>query len=255
MQPDLPTIQGEIERVLAEIEEAPVHVTGSGRTDAGVHALAQCAAFDLTNPSPTENLKKAMNRLLPGAIRVLEASEAAADFHPRYDAISKTYEYRVWRGDVCPPSERLYLHHHPDPLDVPAMKRAAPLLVGTHDFTAFAASDDKDELGRSKVRTIFASELETEGEGMVYRVSGSGFLKHMVRNIMGTIFEIGKGNLDAENLVRFFEPGWPAKAGPRMPAQGLFLVKVSYPESRLHPQQSPVHEDRFRDGTTVERPE
>jgi tRNA pseudouridine38-40 synthase len=252
VQPGLPTIQSEIERVLAEIEGARVHVTGSGRTDAGVHALAQCAAFDLRNPIPAENLKKAMNRLLPPAIRILEAAEAAPDFHPRHHAVSKTYEYRFWRGEVCPPFERRYVLHHPYPLDVPAMKRAAPLLAGTHDFTAFASSDDKDERGDSKVRTIFASGFEEDGLRLVYRVSGSGFLKHMVRNLTGALLEIGKGNSGEARLRRYLEPPFTEKAGPSLPARGLFLIRVDYPESRLRPPQFPAPADRCEGGTPAE---
>src|SRR6516164_1712398 len=152
VQPDLATIQGTIQDVLARIEDATVLVIGSGRTDAGVHALAQVAAFDLQNPIPCDNLRRAMNRLLPRDIRILAAEEAAPDFHPRYHAAAKTYEYRIWRAEVCPPFERLYVHHHPFPLDEDRMAGLAKLLVGEHDFSAFAAADEKDELGRSKVR-------------------------------------------------------------------------------------------------------
>src|SRR5512134_3898138 len=117
VQPVRPTIQGTLERVLAEIEGGPVKVHGSGRTDAGVHAIAQVAAFDLKNPIPVDNLRKAINRLLPTAIRVTQVADVEAAFHPRYDAVAKTYEYRIWRGEVCPPFERRYAHHHPYPLD------------------------------------------------------------------------------------------------------------------------------------------
>src|SRR5215204_2427477 len=117
VQPGLPTIQGFLEEAFLEIEEAPVHVSGSGRTDAGVHALAQVAAVSINNPIPTRNLKKALNRILPFDIRVIDVEEVPAGFHPRFDATSKTYEYRVHRGEVCPPFERRYLHHHPYPMD------------------------------------------------------------------------------------------------------------------------------------------
>ena len=157
VQPGLETVQGALERVLAEIEGAAVPVAGSGRTDAGVHALAQVAAFNLTNPLPPVNLRKAMNRLLPRDIRVLDAVEAAADFHPRYDAKAKTYQYRILRAEVCPPFDRLYVLHHPFPLDEARMIEAAAVFEGEHDFSAFAASDEKDALGHSKVRRIFSS--------------------------------------------------------------------------------------------------
>ncbi len=157
VQPGLPTIQGALEQAVSEIDGGPVAVLGSGRTDAGVHALAQVAAFSLGNPIPLDNLRRALNRLLPPAIRILTAEEAAADFHPRYQAHSKTYEYRIFRGEICPPFERLYVHHYPYPLDAARIVELAPLLEGEHDFSAFAASDEKDSLGGSKVRTIFSS--------------------------------------------------------------------------------------------------
>jgi tRNA pseudouridine38-40 synthase len=228
IQPGLPTIQGVVERVLGQIEGAPVAVTASGRTDAGVHALAQVAAFDLANPIPAANLRRAMNRLLPASIRVMETAEAAAGFHPRRDAIAKTYEYRIFLGEVCPPFERRYVHHHPYALDLGRLAASAPLLEGEHDFSAFAAADEKDALGHSKVRTIFTSRLEIAGERMYYRVRGSGFLKHMVRNIVGTLIEAGKGNLDDADLNALLAPACPAKAGPTAPASGLFLVGVEY---------------------------
>jgi tRNA pseudouridine38-40 synthase len=228
VQPGLPTIQGTLEEIFAGIEKQPVHVAGSGRTDAGVHALAQVAAVTLANPIPLANLRKAVNRLLPASIRITGVEEAALDFNPRYDAISKTYEYRLWREEVCPPFERRYVHHHPYPLDERLMIEAAPRLEGEHDFRAFAASDDRDVLGHSKVRTIFSSRLERCGPKLVYRVTGSGFLKHMVRNIVGTLIEVGKGNCDRERLVRLLAPTAPVKAGPTSPASGLFLVEVRY---------------------------
>ncbi|MCP5120812.1 MAG: tRNA pseudouridine synthase A, partial [bacterium] len=141
IQPELPTIQGMLQEVLTGIEGSEVQVTGSGRTDAGVHALAQVAAFDLVNPIPPDNLRKAMNRLLPPAIRVLDAAEAPEGFHPIRDAVAKTYEYRILRSETCPPFERHYVYHYPFPLDVARMNALAPMLDGAHDFTAFAAAD------------------------------------------------------------------------------------------------------------------
>jgi len=230
VQPSLPTIQGTLQSVLSQIEGKPVHVTGAGRTDAGVHALAQVAAFDLENRIPTDNLRRAMNRLLPDSIRVLEVREAAPDFHPRRHAISKTYEYRIWRGEICSPFERRYIHHFPYPLDEERLIRAAPLLEGEHDFTAFAATDEKDLLGGSKVRRVFSSRAFREGDRLIYRVTGSGFLKHMVRNIVGTLIQVGRGRLDEDDVVALLKSGKPASAGPTAPACGLFLIEVRYPE-------------------------
>ncbi len=221
VQPGLPTIQGALEQIISDMEGKPVHVAGSGRTDAGVHALAQVAAFTIDNPIPLANLRRAVNRLLPPAIRVLSAEEAGPDFHPRFQAKAKTYEYRIFRGEVCSPFEWPYVHHYPYPLDEERMARCAAAFDGEHDFTAFAASDDRDAEGASKVRTVFSSELQRGECRLTYRIRGSGFLKHMVRNIVGTLIEAGKGNVaDLATL--------PEKSGPTVSAKGLFLVEVKY---------------------------
>jgi tRNA pseudouridine38-40 synthase len=224
VQPGLPTIQGVLEAVLSEIESSEVKVEGSGRTDAGVHALAQVAAFSLNNPIPAPNLEKAMNRQLPRDIRVLSVAEAPENFHPRYDATAKTYEYRILRAPICSPFERRYVHHHPYPLDESRIQELAPTLEGEHDFTSFAAADEADTLGRSKVRRIFSSTATRQGDRLIYRVRGSGFLKHMVRNIVGVLLEAGKGNI--VDLDEHFQSKVPA--GPTAPARGLFLVDVEY---------------------------
>jgi len=224
VQPGLPTIQGVIESVLTEIESTEVKVEGSGRTDAGVHALAQVAAFSLENPIPPPNLEKAMNRLLPRDIRILSAVEAPENFHPRFDATAKTYEYRILRAAICSPFERRYVHHHPYPLNESKICELAKTLEGEHDFTSFAAADDTDTLGRSKVREIFSSDVSREADRLIYRVRGSGFLKHMVRNIVGVLLEAGKGNI--ENLHAHLNSAIPS--GPTAPARGLFLVNVEY---------------------------
>jgi tRNA pseudouridine38-40 synthase len=228
VQPGLPTIQGALEEVLSGIEGRAVRVAGSGRTDAGVHALGQVAAFSLENAIPVDNLRRAVNRLLPRDIRVLQVEEAAADFHPRFQAKRKTYEYRIFRGEICSPFERRYVCHHPYPLAVEEMIGLAPLLEGEHDFAAFAAADDRDELEASKVRTIFCSRLELVGDRLIYRVVGSGFLKHMVRNIVGVLLEAGKGNVDRVGLLERLEPGCAIPPGPTAAARGLFLMSVDY---------------------------
>jgi len=228
VQPGLPTIQQTIEAVISEIEGAPVPVVASGRTDAGVHALAQVAAFSIENPIPCPNLKKAVNRLLPASVRVLTVDEAAPDFHPRFQAIAKTYEYRIWRGEVCPPFRRLYVYHYPYPLDEASMIACAPLLEGQHDFSGFAATDERDELGLSKVRCIFSSRLERNEELLIYRVRGNGFLKHMVRNIVGVLIEIGKGNVNGQGVAQRLDRRAGIPQGPSAPARGLFLVSVEH---------------------------
>jgi tRNA pseudouridine38-40 synthase len=228
VQPGLPTIQGILEKIVGGMEGKPVHVAGSGRTDAGVHALAQVAAFSIENPIPVDNLRRAVNRLLPAAIRVLSVEEVHADFHPRFDAVAKTYEYRIVRSEVCSPFEWRYVYHHPYILDEERMVRLAGVFEGEHDFTAFAASDWRDAEGKSKVRTIFSSTLERSEGRLVYRVRGSGFLKHMVRNIVGTLIDAGRGNIvDLDRL--------PERTGATAPAKGLFQVSVEYPEGQSAP--------------------
>jgi tRNA pseudouridine38-40 synthase len=221
IQPNLPTIQGSLETILSGIESAPVAVAGSGRTDAGVHALGQVAAFNLVNPIPPENLRRAMNRLLPHSIRVLAVEEVHADFHPRFDATAKTYEYRMVREEVCSPFDWPYVLHHPYPLDEDRMVQLARAFEGEHDFTAYAAADERDAEGHSKVRRVFSSVLERGPGRLTYRIRGSGFLKHMVRNVVGTLIEAGKRNIADCGAL-------PEKCGPTVPAKGLFLVSVEY---------------------------
>ena len=159
VQPQRPTIQGVLEDVISNIEGSPVRVDGSGRTDAGVHAFAQVAAVTIENPIPPDNFRRAVNRLLPSTIRVSHVEETPPEFHPRFEAKRKTYEYRIFRGEICPPFERRFVYHHPYPLDELRMIAAADVVRGEHDFGAFAASDERDRLGHSKIRTIYHSSL------------------------------------------------------------------------------------------------
>ncbi len=228
VQPGLPTIQGTLEEAIGRIEGQAVHVAGSGRTDAGVHAFAQTAAVTLTNRIPLDNFRRAVNRLLPPTIRISSVNEADYDFHPRFHAKRKTYEYRMFRDEVCPPFDRRFLYHYPYPLDEQRMTEAARLLEGEHDFTAFAASDERDVIGESKARTIFLSILCRKEQVLIYRVTGSGFLKHMVRNIVGVLIETGKGNLSESDVSARLVPGNSIRPGPAAPASGLFLVSVEY---------------------------
>lgn len=222
IQPGLPTIQGVLEEIVTGIESKPVRVEGSGRTDAGVHALAQVAAFTIDNPIPPDNLRRAMNRLLPASVRVVRVEEVHAEFHPRFDALAKTYRYTLFRDEVCPPLEWRYVYHHPYPLNETAMMAAARVFEGEHDFSAFAATNSRDPEPTSKVRTIFNSSVKRQGSRLVYTVRGNGFLKHMVRNIVGTLLEAGRGNIDAHTL--------PAKSGRTAAARGLTMVSVEYPD-------------------------
>jgi tRNA pseudouridine38-40 synthase len=228
VQPGLPTIQGVLEEVICSIEGKSVHVIASGRTDAGVHALAQVAAVQIENPIPPDNFRRAVNRLLPRSVRISKVCETNPSFHPRFHAVRKSYRYRIFRDEVCSPFERHFVYHHPYPLNEAAMTEAAALLEGEHDFTAFAASDESDSLGASKRRTIFASSFTRSENLLVYSVTGSGFLKHMVRNIVGVLLEVGKGNLGNQDMLARLEPGCGIRPGPAVPATGLFLVSVEY---------------------------
>jgi len=227
VQPGLLTIQGTLEEIISGMEGRPVHVAGSGRTDAGVHAYAQVAAVSIENPIPPDNFRRAVNRLLPKAIRVSRVEEVQPSFHPQFQARRKTYEYRIYRNEICSPFDRSYVYHHPYPLSEAAMVEAAPLFEGEHDFTAFAASDDREE-GFSRVRTIYRSVLARQEAKLIFQVTGSGFLKHMVRNMVGTLLEVGKGNISLEDLKVRLTPGNGIRPGPSVPPAGLFLLSVEY---------------------------
>ena len=226
VQPDQVTIQGLLQSVLSELEGASVIIHGSGRTDGGVHALAQVASFDLANPIPLENVPKAMNRLLPASIRVLAARQAPAEFHARHSATAKTYEYRIHRAEICSPFESRYAYALPYPLDEAAMMSAAARFVGEHDFEALAAAGGEEK--QSAIRTIYSSDLDRGGDRLTYRVRGSGFLYHMVRNIVGTLLEVGRGNLVPDDIPSLLESKDRTAAGPTAPPEGLFLVSVEY---------------------------
>jgi len=228
IQPGLPTVQGTLEEVISSIEGKHVHVEGSGRTDAGVHAVAQVAAVKLENPIPPNNFRLAVNRLLPRSIRISRVEKTNPEFHPRFEARRKTYEYRIFRDEVCSPFERHYVYHYPYPLNEASMLAAAPLFEGEHDFTALAAADETDSRGASKVRRIFVSAFARQENILVYSVNGSGFLKHMVRNMVGVLLEVGKGNLDQNDVLARLEPASGIRSGPAVPASGLFLVSVDY---------------------------
>ena len=245
-QPDHPTIQQCLEDAVARITGGNVHVWGSGRTDAGVHALDQVANFKTDCPIPCENLVKALNNKLPPTVRVKDAREAHANFHARYDARSKTYRYRILHSPVCSPFLWRFVCHHPYPLAHGAMAEAARVFEGEHDFTSFAAAESKESegssqnsefriqnsksSGREMVRRIFSSclILRPRTSMLIYEVSGNGFLHHMVRNIVGTLMEVGRGRLAVSDILRILEARDRTLAGPTAPAQGLCLMKVEY---------------------------
>lgn len=235
VQPGKATVQGTLQQALQRLLQGPTDGStplpqGSGRTDAGVHALAQVASVEFDTPMPAGNLRTALNGVLPPAVRVLEAVEAPAGFHARKSARGKTYRYRIFRGDICPPFLSRYVTHYPYPLDEAAMAAAARVVVGEHDFTSFAAVDPekgKDE-GTSNVRAISDSRFTREGDELAYTVSGSGFLHHMVRNLVGTFLLVGKGTLKVDDIARILAAKDRSAAGATAPANGLYLVKVEY---------------------------
>jgi tRNA pseudouridine38-40 synthase len=204
---------------------------GSGRTDAGVHALAQVATFATASSVPTENFLKALNDLLPASIRILEVAEAPGEFHARKSAKAKTYRYRIFRAAICSPFLARYVWHFPYPLAEDAMAEAAGQVAGEHDFTSFAAVDPergKENGEASNVRTIFSSAIGREGDELVYTVRGSGFLHHMVRNLVGTFILVGKGTLEPRDMTRILSARDRSAAAATAPASGLVLVNVEY---------------------------
>jgi len=256
IQPGVPTVQGTLADCLKRLTGEDILPQGSGRTDAGVHALAQVASVRLESPIPEKNLAVALNDVLPPSVRVNSVEVVADDFHARHSAKAKTYRYRIYRGDVCPPFLARYVYHDPYPLDEEAVIRASEQVVGTHDFTSFAASDpDRSERlakaappwpeegqngaplvndaashsGKlSNVRTIHSSLWARTQDELIYTVRGDGFLHHMVRNLVGTFLLVGKGSLQIGDVPTILEARNRSAAGPTAAACGLYLVSVEY---------------------------
>jgi tRNA pseudouridine38-40 synthase len=238
VQPDQTTVQGTLSTAIGRLTGENVLPQGSGRTDAGVHALAQVASFTTESTIPPENWQRALNDILPASVRVLGVAEAAADFHARKSARAKTYRYRIYREAIRPPFLARYVWHYPYPLEESVMIAASDIVVGEHDFTSFAAVDpqrvermasaENDESAVSNVRTIFSSAWRRESDELIYTVRGRGFLHHMVRNLVGTFVLVGKGTLNSDDFRRILEARDRSAAGPTAPASGLYLVGVEY---------------------------
>ena len=236
VQPRWPSIQGELSSAIGRLTGENVLPQASGRTDAGVHALAQVASFQTASSIPTTNLIIALNDILPPSIRVLEASEVPPGFHARKSARGKTYRYRIYRPAICPPFLARYVWHYPYPLQFQSLEAAGPLIEGEHDFTSFAAVDPEKETAppegeraaRPNVRVIFSSRWLHQGDEFVYEVCGNGFLHHMVRNLVGTYLLIGKETLKPDDMSKILAAEDRSAAGATAPANGLYLVNVEY---------------------------
>ena len=232
VQPDAVTVQGTLASAIGRITGEKVVPQGSGRTDAGVHALAQVVTFVTESSVPTENFLKALNDILPPSIRLMDVTEMPVGFHARHSARAKTYRYRIHRAPICPPFVARYVWHYPYPLNENAMAEAAALVIGEKDFTSFAAVDPEKNVShedpRSNMRTIFSSSWERCGEEFTYTVRGSGFLHHMVRNLVGTFILVGKETLQVHDIARIVEARNRSAAGATAPGNGLYLVNVEY---------------------------
>lgn len=234
IQPGVATIQGALNDVASQITQEKIVVHGASRTDAGVHALGQVAHFRTRSSIPAAEFQRALNALLPPSIRIMAAEEVGPDFHSRWQAQAKTYRYRIYRGEVLPPFEHQRVLHYSGPLDEAAMCAAAREFEGERDFATFAASSgsEEDDRDRTTVRVIHSSEFvrETGRDEISYIVRGRSFLRYMVRKIVGTLLEVGKGRLAPENIRELFAARDRSRSGPTVPPEGLYLVSLEYPD-------------------------
>jgi tRNA pseudouridine38-40 synthase len=227
-----PTIQGEIVGVLRRLTQEKIQLNGSGRTDAGVHALGQVASFHTKSALSAPEFQRALNALLPPAIRIVASAEVGPAFHARWSATSKHYSYRLYRGKVVPPAVWRYVLHYPFPLDEQAMQGAASRFIGAHDFTSFAAStgSEDDDKERNMVREIYSAEVNRVGEELHFNVHGQSFLRYMVRKMMGALLEVGRARMTADDIDRLYELKDRSKSGPTAPPEGLCMVRVEHDE-------------------------
>jgi len=226
IQPNGQTIQGVIQDRLKRLTGEPLQLIGSGRTDAGVHALGQVAHFKTESPMDANTFQRALNSLLPEDIVIRRAEEVEADFHARRSAKSKIYEYRILNHSTPPAVDRQYVWHVPQKLNLDEMKKATHNLVGEHDFSAFRSVGSST---RSSVRNILRADWKMGKGGLLrFEIEASGFLKQMVRAIVGTLVEVGRGKISAQEFKRILDSKDRKEAGPTAPAQGLFLKEVRY---------------------------
>src|SRR6266853_5409377 len=235
MQSAKPTVQGEIVSVLRRLTQENIALHATGRTDAGVHALGQVGSFRTQSGLSAQEFQRALNAILPSTIRIVAAEETGPDFSARWSARGKIYRYRLYRGKVVPPALWRYVLHYPFPLDEEAMRDASARFVGTHDFASFAAStgSEDDDKERNMQREIFSTELRRteDGEELWFTVHGRSFLRYMVRKMVGTLLEVGRGKLMPADIDRLYELKDRSKSGPTVPPQGLFMVTVDHDEA------------------------
>lgn len=237
MQGDLRTVQGELTRALSLIEGQEVVVHGSGRTDAGVHAEGQVASVIISREITPEKLRAAINGNVGRDLRVINVEIATGNFHARFSALEKTYLYRIVNAPVMSPFYFRYAHHEARPLDLENMKRCAKLFLGSHDWTAFSDSDSETE---NRVRHLTRLDVlknkdeRARAEVIEFTATASGFLRYMVRSIVGTLLAAGRGELDQDTITRALTTGERSLAGPTAPAKGLTLLEVTYPPNALN---------------------
>ena len=219
------TIQGVVERVLSGILQEETRIIGAGRTDAGVHALGQTANFKTKSKMPMAVMQRALNALLPKDIIIIDIEETKPDFNSRFNAISKTYRYQILNRDYSSAFERLYQHYVPYKLDARLMAREARVLIGRRDFKSFQAADKKE---RMSVRNIKRLSVKADGPVITIDIEANGFLYNMVRNIVGTLIEIGRGKFPIGSMKRILRAKDRTQAGPTAPAKGLCLMRVKY---------------------------
>lgn len=226
------TIQGEIETALCRMTREDISLHGAGRTDAGVHAEKMVAHFKTLSPISSTDFQRGLNSILPGAIRIYQATEVDNSFHSRFSATGKRYRYAVFTGRVQPPETRLYSLHVSAALDLQTMRDCLAAIEGTHDFASFENSGTRDKTkttGRGAVRTIFAAELTRNStDRLSFHFTGDGFLRNMVRNLVGTLLEAGRGKLSVEEFTAILLAKNRSAGGPTAPPHGLFLEQVFY---------------------------